>query len=146
MGWQLKSGLIILALVATVWTSFCSAQTPQQVPGSKDQAGASAGEQPSVQQVFGTIRGTILDPSGAVVGGARVQLTTEQGLHQEARSGADGQFYFGNIAPGAFQLTITAADFATQTFSGALHPGEIETVGPIALNMAEASTEVDVGL
>jgi hypothetical protein len=146
MGWQLKSGLIILALVATVWTSFCSGQTPQQIPGSKDRGVAAAGEQPSVQQLFGTIRGTVVDPSGAVVGGARVQLTAEQGLHQELRSGADGQFSFANNAPGPFQLTIAAAGFSTQTFSGVLHPGEIETVGPIALNMAEASTEVDVGL
>src|ERR1700690_4281600 len=99
MALQLKSGLIILALVATVWTSFCSGQTPQQIPGSKDRGVAVAGEQPSVQQLFGTIRGTVVDPSGAVVGGARVQLTSgSQDLHQELRSGADGQFSFGNTA------------------------------------------------
>ena len=60
-------------------------------------------------------------------------------------SGADGQFSFTNIAPGGFQLTITAAGFATQTFSGILHSGEIETVPQIELHVADALTEVQVG-
>jgi hypothetical protein len=147
MALQLKSGLVILAVVTTVWTSFCSGQTPQQTTGPKDQGITSAGEQLPVQQLFGSIQGTVVDPTGAVVGGARVQLTGEsQGLHQEVRSGADGQFSSANIAPGSFQLTITAAGFATQTFSGILHSGEIDTVGPIALSVADTITEVDVGL
>src|ERR1039457_6296821 len=138
MALQLKSGLVILAVVTTVWTSFCSGQTPQQTTGPKDQGITSAGEQLPVQQLFGSIQGTVVDPTGAVVGGARVQLTGKsQGLHQEVRSGADGQFSSANIAPGSFQLTITAAGFATQTFSGILHSGEIDTVGPIALSVAE---------
>ena len=61
-------------------------------------------------------------------------------------SGDDGQFSFANIAPGPFQLTITSAGFATQTFSGILHSGEIYIVPQIALAVATAITEVQVGL
>ena len=39
-----------------------------------------------------------------------------------------------------------SAGFATQTFSGTLHAGEIETVPQITLDVAEARTEVEVGL
>jgi hypothetical protein len=77
--------------------------------------------------------------------GARVTLTREdQSPKQEVPSGGDGQFSFANVAPGPFQLTITASGFAAQTFSGVLHPGEIYVVPQIALTVATAVTEVQV--
>ena len=60
-------------------------------------------------------------------------------------SGDDGHFTFTNVPPGPFHLTIISAGFATQVFSGILHPGEINNV-QIALGVAEAITEVQVGL
>jgi len=45
----------------------------------------------------------------------------------------------------AFQLTVTATGFATRTFSGTLYPGEIERLPPMALEVAAAITEVQVG-
>ena len=61
-------------------------------------------------------------------------------------SGNDGQFVFPNIPPGPFQLTITSAGFAAQTFSGIVQSEQIDTVPPIALGVADALTEVQVGL
>ena len=61
-------------------------------------------------------------------------------------SGGDGQFSFADIVPGPFQITITSAGFAAQTVSGALHSGEVVTVPQIALQVAEAVTDVEVGL
>ena len=76
-----------------------------------------------------------------------MRLTREdQSLNQEALSGDDGQFSFANIAPGPFQLTVTSAGFATQTSSGILRSGEIYIVPQIALAVAAAITEVQVGL
>ncbi len=142
-----KSRLVFPVLVSVGWISLCCGQSPSPAPNSNAASGAPVGEQQPLQQSPGTIKGTVVDPSGAVVGSARVQLFGQiSGIHQEARSGADGQFSFANIPPGAFQLTVTASGFATQTFSGTLQPGEIQTVGPIALNVAQAATEVNVGL
>lgn len=59
-------------------------------------------------------------------------------------SGDDGQFSFAGIAPGPFHLTITAAGFATQTYSGVVRPGEFNIVPRIALALATAVTEVRV--
>jgi hypothetical protein len=89
----------------------------------------------------------VVDQSGAVVAGARVRLTGEdQSLNQEVLSSDHGQFSFSNIAPGPFQVTITSTGFAVQTFSGILHPGEIDIVPQIALDVAAALTEVQVGV
>jgi len=150
MAFQFKSGLMVFAFVTLGWTSFCLGQTPQQtpVPTPEHRGLASASEQLPGQRLSGTdISGTVVDQSGAVVAGARVRLTGgDQSLNQEVLSGADGQFSFSNIAPGPFQLTITSAGFATQTFSGILHPGEVYIVPRIVLPIATALAEVQVGL
>ena len=104
----------------------------------------------------------MVDPSGAVVAGARVSLMRDsradqsprsnqsprmdQSSPQEAVSAGDGQFIFANVAPGVFRLTIQAAGFATQTFSGELQAGENQAVPLTALTVAENVTEVQVGV
>ena len=104
-------------------------------------------EQHPERQLLGSINGTIVDQTGAVVAEARVILSHgDQSPTQEALSGNDGQFSFGNIPPGPFQITITSAGFALQTFSGSLPPGQIFVVPQLALAVASASTEVQVGL
>ena len=79
---------------------------------------------PTNPQSTGTINGTVLDEAGAVAVGARVQLTRPgESQSQEVVSGEAGQFTFGNVLPGPFQLTITAPGFGTKLFSGVLQPG-----------------------
>jgi hypothetical protein len=151
MALQFKSGLIAFAFVTLGWTASCLGQTPQQTPGpehgSEHGGIASAGEQLPGRPLLGSISGTVVDQSGAVVAAARVRLTGEdQSLNQEVLSGDDGQFSFANIAPGPFQLTITSGGFATQTSSGVLRSGEIYIVSQIALTVATDIAEVHVGL
>jgi hypothetical protein len=106
---------------------------------------ALAQAQQTDQSVAGSIGGTIVDQTGAVVGGASVRLTREeQSPGEEVLSGDDGQFYFANIAAGPFQLTITSAGFETQVSSGNLHAGEIYIVPQIVLAIATAVAEVRV--
>jgi hypothetical protein len=151
MAIQFKPGLSVFAFVTLGWTSCCYGGPPRPtlVPGpethSPERRGMS-GEQLPDEALSGSITGTIVDPSGAVVAGARVRLNGEdRPLNEEVLSGKDGQFSFAGIAPGPFQLAITSATFATRRFSGVLHSGEIDTV-LIALDVAEVLTEVRVGL
>jgi hypothetical protein len=149
MAVQLKSEFIVLAFVILSWTLNCSAQTSQQTPVStpERQGTPSHSDQLPTQQSPGTIHGTIVDQSGALVAGAHVKLTAANpSLNQEVQSGGDGHFTLINIAPGPFQLTISSSGFATQTFSGVLHPGEIDTVPLIVLAVASNVTEVQVGV
>ena len=93
----------------------------------------------------GRITGTVADQTGAVVPGAWVRLTSgNQTPDQQVLTGDDGQFSIANIAPGPFHLTISAAGFASQSYSGNLRAGESFTVPPLALMVATATTELRV--
>ena len=106
---------------------------------------ALAQSQQPDQQLSGSISGTIVDPTGGAVVGARVRLSRgDQSPDQEVLSGDDGQFSFADVAPGSFQLTITSAGFATQASSGILPSGESYTVPQIAMALATAVAEVHV--
>jgi len=99
----------------------------------------------AAHQSPGHVSGTILDQSGAVNEGAEVRLTYEtQTANQQVTSGSNGQFVFGNVAPGRFHLTVTAPGFAPREFSAALGSGETYLVPPITLAVAPALTEVHV--
>jgi Carboxypeptidase regulatory-like domain len=114
--------------------------------------GASAEGQPPDKRLSGSINGTIVDRTGAVVAGARVRLArqgnspNDQFSSQEVLSGDNGQFSFAHVAPGPFQLTITSAGFEAQPAAGVLRSGETYIVPPIVLAVATALTEVRVGL
>ena len=129
------AGLLVFTFLILGCTSPCSAQTPQPVPVQ------------SPDQRPGSISGTVVDRTGAVVPGAQAKLTRpDQSPQQDVLSGNDGQFSFTNLTPGPFQLTIAAAGFATQALSGTLHGGELYVVPPVALAIATAVSEVNVAL
>jgi carboxypeptidase family protein len=112
---------------------------------SPDPPGTDATHEQPVRP--GTISGTVVDRTGAVIAGARVKLLREDlSLNQEVMSDSDGQFYFAGIAPGAFQLTITSPGFTMQTSSGTLHSGEDCIVPPVEMTVAESVSEVKVSL
>lgn len=93
----------------------------------------------------GTISGSIVDRSGAVVAGTTVKLSREgQPLSADVTSDGEGDFSFTGIAPGPFQLTMISPGFATQTSSGTLHDGENLVIPPITLGVATSSSEVQV--
>ena len=93
----------------------------------------------------GGVAGYVVDASGAFVVGARVTVALEErGFTEDRLSGADGQFSFSNLPPGAFRLTVALPGFATQTSHASLQPGENYSAPPITLSVAAASTEVKV--
>jgi len=157
MALQINRRLLAFAVVV-LGCAACAGQLPSTPPApgpaNSPERGevSSAGEQSDSQRLPGSISGTVSDPSGAVVAGARVSLTLKNrsgetpSAKQEALSDRDGHFSFENVAPGAFQLTITASGFATQTSSGILRSGENYIVSSPGLAVAEAITDVVVGV
>jgi hypothetical protein len=106
---------------------------------------SSGGGQLPAQRLPGSISGTIIDRTGTGVVGARVKLTQdEQSPSREVVSDDQGKFFFTNIAPGPFHLTVTSEGFAPQTSSGNLGSGENYTAPEIALALATNITEVRV--
>ncbi len=54
----------------------------------------------------GAVRGTVTDPTGAVIPGATVHLTNEvSGLDRTATTNATGQFEFTNVPFNPYQIT-----------------------------------------
>src|SRR5258708_15527157 len=60
----------------------------------------------------GTIEGTVIDPSGAVVAKAQVSVhNVVTGYTQTVTSGTDGVFRLGNLPPNPYHLEVKAAGF-----------------------------------
>jgi hypothetical protein len=112
------------------------------------QAGAQAKGQVNSNvngRTGGHVRGRVVDQTGVAAAGATVKLTVDgQTASQETVTEDDGRFSFANVAPGAFQLTIVSAGFATQTIAGNLKAGEDDEVAQVTLAIATKVTEVRV--
>src|SRR5215813_11373875 len=61
-----------------------------------------------------TLRGVITDPSGAIVPGATVTLTTNAGTVTTAVTASDGSFCIAGIATGDCTVQASAPDLTTQ--------------------------------
>jgi len=61
----------------------------------------------------GTVRGTVTDPSDAVIANAKVVLTgVENGESRETTTGDEGIYVFPEIKAGLYQLTVEASGFS----------------------------------
>ncbi len=66
----------------------------------------------TAQQVDGRIHGSVLDSSGAVVGGAVVEVRRiETGATRYATSGANGRYTVPALSPGSYSITASAEGF-----------------------------------
>jgi hypothetical protein len=88
----------------------------------------------------GSISGTIADTNGGTVRGAEIRLAPDRVM----QSAPDGSFSFPTVAPGPFQLTLTATGFAPKTITGELHAGENLTLPTTALTIAVMTSDVNV--
>ena len=68
-------------------------------------------------QATSSLRGQVLDPSGAVVPGAAVTLTEGPAV-LNVQSGNDGVYTFKSIPPGSYTLTVQANGFADFSKTG----------------------------
>src|ERR1700676_726795 len=66
------------------------------------------------QQITGSVTGTVTDPTGATVSGAKVKLTnTGTGAVQDATTDGSGDFRFLLLPPGNYALQVTTPGFKT---------------------------------
>lgn len=91
------------------------------------------------------IRGTVFDPSGAVVQGAAVKLKAPNtGLSRDASTGAGGGYEFASLPVGAYELQISRDGFRSETISGVqIQFAEIRTVDA-RLQVGAKSEQVEV--
>jgi outer membrane receptor protein involved in Fe transport len=74
-----------------------------------------------------TLHGTVLDPDGRVVRGARVNLLTSLKAIEVRQTDAEGRYVFDGLEKGAYQLVATAPGFSTSLMDVELGRGETKT-------------------
>jgi len=92
----------------------------------------------------GDIVGTVTDPSGAVVSGATVTLSSvDTGSMQTAKTGSTGAFRFPLVKPGQYKLSVTATGFrtTTQTISASV---SAVTTANLQLQLGQGTETVEV--
>jgi len=111
------------------------------------------------------LEGTVMDTTGAVIRGAKVQVSAvDTGISQEQQTNANGYYRFPGLAVGRYKVTVTNPKFATKiiddvvlqvgqtrTFNIKLEVGgvaekvEIKASGePVNRSSADASTVIDI--
>lgn len=134
--------ILLICVTSNVGIAAQSGQAP--TPGLPH-ASTPAPPTAPVQAISGSISGTVVDQSGALVANVKITLTV-QGLtsKREALSDSDGYFLFADVIPGPFQLAFSAPGFATVKQSGILQDGEHYLAPQVALVVARADIDVDV--
>jgi hypothetical protein len=99
----------------------------------------------NAQTSRGTVTGTVLDPTGAVIRGAHLALTgVETGVRLSAESNNTGVYRFDAVDPGIYDLQVTHAGF--RSFLGAsinVEANRTTTLDPrLEVGMAETRIEV----
>src|SRR5689334_2518909 len=132
---RLGSLFSVVLLICSVPAQSQSEPVPVQAP-----------QQAAAQTSTGSINGTVVDGSRAVVSGAKVTLTAkDRSTIQETLTATNGSYTFANVPPGDFQVTVTAASFAPKTFAGILQAGQAFEAPPTVLGVGEANVVIQVG-
>jgi hypothetical protein len=99
----------------------------------------------AAQQITGSIRGTVTDPSGAVVQGATVSATqTETGLTRSATTDHDGAYVLLELPVGHYQIQVEGKNFRRYIQQGiTLNVNETATVSP-RLTVGAETEKVEV--
>jgi hypothetical protein len=96
------------------------------------------------QTDFGTLRGQIVDPSGAVVTDAVVLLTTPSGGSIDATTNKEGFYEFRALAPGKYTVKAVAPGFAVFTKESVeITAGQVQKLN-VALTIEEQKQKVEV--
>jgi Carboxypeptidase regulatory-like domain/TonB-dependent Receptor Plug Domain len=99
----------------------------------------------SAQTFRGTILGTVTDPSGAVVSGAKVTVkNTGTGLERSTETSGDGSYSLPELPIGTYTVTVTQTGFQTFVATGVTVDVASERRVDAALKTGEISTRVEV--
>jgi hypothetical protein len=99
----------------------------------------------AAQSTFGSIRGTVVDSTGAVVAGSAETLTSvDQGTAKTAVSDSGGAFVFQNLKPGKYVITAAHSGFSTTKLDGIQLDARQDLRVAVTLAVSTDATEVDV--
>jgi len=92
----------------------------------------------------GSIQGVITDPSGAVIGGAKISISNKAtGRVINVRSTSAGTYASGALTPGDYTLRVEASGFSTSEISIIVQVG-VTAPGNVKLQLGQTSQVVEV--
>jgi hypothetical protein len=97
------------------------------------------------QSSNGTISGTVVDPTGAIVPAAQVSVAGEGvSASGKAATGPDGSYTLPNLPPGTYRLEVAASGFQTFVQTGiTIHLNESVRV-PVTLQLGASKQTIEV--
>jgi hypothetical protein len=97
-------------------------------------------------QTTGSLFGTVQDPNGAAVAGAKVNVAdTSRGRQFDATTSSDGTFSFPTLLPGTYSVTIEAQGFKKFIKSGiVIDIADRQSTGTIKLEVGGIENTVEV--
>jgi hypothetical protein len=99
----------------------------------------------SLAQGYGSIAGTVADPTGAVVASATVTVTqTDTGRKTVVTSGPNGAFVFPALAPTDYMLTVAAKGFQNYMQSGVVLQADQSLTVRVRLELGAATQTIQV--
>jgi hypothetical protein len=104
-------------------------------------AGAGLAVSPAMAaDVNGRIKGTVTDPTNAVVPGAKVTATNlATGVKFTTTALKDGTYFFAQLPIGTYSITATASGFRTFTATGIVLRIDQEYIEPVQFSVGSAS-------
>jgi hypothetical protein len=107
-------------------------------------AGAICSQRASAQG-FGSVVGTVTDPSSAVVSGAAVTATQDTtGRKTVVNSNEHGAFVFPSLTPASYSISVSAAGFQTTERKGVLLEADQSLTVNLVLKVGTTSETVEV--
>ena len=99
----------------------------------------------AAQTFRGTILGTVTDPSGALVSGAKVTVkNVATGLERSTQTSADGSYSIPELPIGTYTVTITQPGFQTSSTTGVVVDVATERRVDAAMKTGKTSETVEV--
>ena len=91
-----------------------------------------------------SLRGTVTDPSGALLAGAQIMLEEPTtGFHASRNTDQSGAYEFPQIPPGKYTITVTKAGFGKQTKAAELLVSQPATIN-FALSVQSINETIEV--
>ncbi len=101
--------------------------------------------QVNAQIISGDLVGTVLDKTGAVIPGARVEATkTDTGVKYETKANDAGEYRFNNLPVGTYSISASTANFATTTINNFVVELNKTSTLQITLEVKGAVTSIEV--
>ena len=97
------------------------------------------------QVISGDLVGTILDKTGAVIPGARIEATkVDTGVKYETTANESGEYRIPNLPVGVYNVMASSSNFATTTINGYTIQLNKTSSLPITLEVKGAVTSIEV--